>query len=159
MNIVLRLAIACVATSVLISGCASLQAQDPLQVTVAGIEPLKGQGFELRLNVKLRVQNPNDAPVNYNGAAIQMDVQGKKFATGVTDASGTIPRFGEAIIAVPVTISAFRMMRQASGMMGGGGLDKIEFEMKGKLSNGLHTTRFATKGGFDLPTKSTQAPQ
>ena len=39
----------------LLGGCASLQKRDPLQVTVAGIEPLEGEGMELRLNVKLRV--------------------------------------------------------------------------------------------------------
>ncbi len=100
-------------TCVLICACASLQPRDPLQVTLAGIEPLQGQGLELRMNVKLRVQNPNDAPVDYNGVAVEMDVQGKTFATGVADVTGTVPRFGESVITVPVTISAFRMARQA----------------------------------------------
>ena len=103
-----------------LSACASLQTRDPLQVTVAGIEPLQGQGMELRLMVKLRVQNPNDAPVNYNGVSLEMDVQGKDFASGVSDETGTVPRFGESVISVPVTISAFRMVRQAIGMMQGG---------------------------------------
>ena len=66
-----------IVTCVLLCSCASLQPRDPLQVTVAGIEPLQGQGLELRMNLKLRVQNPNDAPVEYNGVAVQMDVQGK----------------------------------------------------------------------------------
>jgi hypothetical protein len=41
-----------------------------------------------------------------------MDVQGKTFATGVSDAGGSVPRFGDAIISVPVTVSALRMVRQ-----------------------------------------------
>src|SRR5262245_38182537 len=100
-----------------VSGCASLQGRDPLQVTVAGVEPLQSQGLELRMLVKLRVQNPNDAPVDYNGVALEMDVQGKTFATGVSDAQGSVPRFGDALISVPVTASAFRMAGQALGMM------------------------------------------
>ena len=48
-------------------GCATLSDSDPLEVTVAGIEPLQGEGMELRMNVKLRVQNPNDAPLDYDG--------------------------------------------------------------------------------------------
>ena len=32
--------------------------RDPLQVTVAGIEPLESQGMEMRMLVKLRIQNP-----------------------------------------------------------------------------------------------------
>jgi LEA14-like dessication related protein len=146
-----RVILVALCSTLALAGCASLQKNDPLQVTVAGIEPLQGQGLELRLNVKLRVQNPNDAPVEYDGVAVEMDVQGKTFATGVADLTGTVPRFGEALITVPVTISAFRMARQAMGMMKGGGINRIDYAMKGKLGGGFSPTRFATQGSFDLP--------
>jgi LEA14-like dessication related protein len=136
------------ACSVAFAGCATLQS-DPLQVTVAGIEPLQGEGMELRLMVKLRVQNPNDAPIDYRGVALTMDVQGKTLASGVSDSSGTVPRFGEAVIAVPVSISAFRMARQALAFKNSTG--KVAYEMKGKLSGSLFgTQRFAASGDFDL---------
>src|SRR5262245_64954041 len=93
----------------LLVGCASLQTKDPPQVTVAGIEPLQGQGMELRLLVKLRVQNPNDAPIEFNGVALEMNVQGKTFASGVSDTSGSVPRLGEGVIEVPGEISDFSM--------------------------------------------------
>lgn len=135
------------------SGCASLQSRDPLQVTVAGVEPLEGQGMELRLLVKLRVQNPNDAQVDYNGVAVEMDVQGKTFGTGVSDAHGSVPRFGEALIEVPITISAFRMARQALGMMKSGLANKIHYELKGKLNgSAFKTVRFQNQGELELPT-------
>jgi LEA14-like dessication related protein len=138
--------------ALLLGACATLQGRDPPQVTVAGIEPLQGQGMEVRMLVKLRVQNPNDAPIDYNGVALQMDVQGKAFASGVSDANGSVPRFGEAVIAVPVTISAFRIVRQAIGMVHGDGSGRIAYEMKGKLSGSTFSaTRFATKGEFELP--------
>jgi LEA14-like dessication related protein len=141
------------------SGCASLQSRDPLQVTVAGIEPLQGQGMELRLLVKLRVQNPNDAPVDYNGVAVQMDVQGKTFGTGVSDAHGSVPRFGEAVIEVPLTISAFRMARQALGMMTGGAPAKINYELKGKLNGSVFKTmRFQNQGEFAMPIGADTGP-
>lgn len=150
---VIALAVALIA----LQGCASLQGRDPLEVTVAGIEPLQGQGLELRLLVKLRVQNPNDAPIDYNGVALEMDVQGKTFATGVSDTSGTVPRFGESIIAVPVTISALRMARQAVDMMRGGGKGgPIAYEMNGKLNGSTFSSvRFRTQGEFDLPATNT----
>lgn len=141
-----------------LGACASLQSRDPLQVTVAGIEPLQGQGLELRMLVKLRVQNPNDAPVDYNGVAVEMDVQGKSFASGVSDASGSVPRFGESVISVPVTISAFQMVRQAVGMMHSEGGGKFQYVMKGKLNGSTFSSmRFETKGEFDLPA-ATGAP-
>jgi LEA14-like dessication related protein len=132
-------------------GCATLQPRDPLQVTVAGIEPLEGQGMELRLLVKLRVQNPNDSPIDYNGASVEMLVQGKTFATGVSDATGTVPRFGEAIVEVPVTASAFRMLGRAVDIFRGGGTGRISYEMRGKLSSStLSSVHFTTQGEFNL---------
>ena len=114
---------------------------------------MEGEGMELRLNVKLRVQNPSDAPVEYNGVSLSMDVQGKTFATGVSDAKGTVPRFGETVIEVPVTASAAHIINHALGMITGSASSKIDYEMKGKLANGaFNTTRFATKGSFDMPT-------
>src|SRR5258706_13369189 len=86
-----------------LSACASLPGREPIQVTVADIESLPGEGLEVRMMVKLRVQNPNDAPVEYDGVYVKVDVQDRTFATGVSDERGTIPRFGESVIAVPVT--------------------------------------------------------
>jgi len=132
-----------------------MQARDPLQVTVAGVEPLQGQGLELRMLVKLRVQNPNDAPLEYNGVAVEMNVQGKTFATGVSDAHGSVPRFGESLIEVPVTASAFRMARQALGLMKGGGIGKISYELTGKLhGKGFSSVHFQNKGDLELPTST-----
>ena len=141
-----------------IGGCALMNARDPLQVTVAGVEPLPGEGMELRMLVKLRVQNPNDTPVDYNGVALEMEVQGSTFATGVSDAAGSVPRFGESVIEVPVTVSAFRMARQAFGLMGGRGMPgKISYEMTGKLNGAdFSTVRFQSKGDFELPTGAAQ---
>jgi len=144
------------------AGCASMQAKDPLQVTVAGVESIPGEGLELRMLVKLRVQNPNDDPLEFNGVAVEMNVQGRTFATGVSDAHGSVPRFGESVIEVPVTASAFRMARSAIGMMrgNGAGMQKISYELKGKLNGpGFSTVRFQNVGDFDLsPTEPATKP-
>jgi LEA14-like dessication related protein len=137
----------------LLAACASMPAKDPLQVTVAGIESLTGEGMEIRLLVKLRVQNPNDTPVDFNGAALNLDVMGRRFASGVSDQPGTVPRFGEAIVAVPVTVSMMRMARQVFGMLDGKPVDKITYAMNGKLNGAslFGTQRFTASGEFELP--------
>jgi len=145
----------------LLGACSLIQPRDPLKVTVAGIEPMEGEGFEMRMLVKLRVQNPNDEPVDYKGVAVDMDVQGKTFASGVSAESGNVPGFGESVIAVPVTISTMNLVRQALGMMKGAGTGtgpgKIAYEMKGKLSgSGMSATRFSTKGDLELPSPGAQ---
>ena len=101
--------------------------------------------------VKLRVQNPNQSPIDFAGAYVKLDVLGKTFASGVTDVSGTVPAFGEAVVAVPVTVSVLRMVRQVVGMLDGKPVETITYEMSGKLNGGLFgTERFGAKGEFDL---------
>ena len=99
-----RLLLLFVSCCVLLAGCAGLAGVDPLRVTLAGIEPLPGQGMEMRMAVKLRVQNSNDAAVDFDGAALTLEVRGMDFASGVSDQRGSVPRFGETVITVPVTV-------------------------------------------------------
>jgi hypothetical protein len=138
--------------ALLLGACASFATRDPLQVTVAGVEPLPGEGLELRLLVEMRVQNPNDVPVDYDGVYVKLEVQGSTFATGVSDVAGSVPRFGEATIAVPVTVSALRMARQVLGVLDGEPVDRISFVLDGKLSGpGFAAERFQSQGEFKLP--------
>jgi hypothetical protein len=81
-----------------------------------------------------------------------MDVQGKLFATGVSDAVGSVPRFGETIIAVPVSVSLIRIAHQAIGVLTNEYRGKLAYEMTGRLAgpafNSLH---FKSNGEFTLP--------
>ena len=143
-----------IAAGVMLAACSTLSMRDPPNVTVAGVQPLQGEGFEMRMLVKLRVQNPNDSPIDYNGVSLALEVEDKTFATGVSDQAGTVPRFGEAVIEVPVTISAMNMARQVMGAMGGGGkpLQKIDYMLNGKLHGSTFSSvKFKTAGSLDLP--------
>jgi LEA14-like dessication related protein len=136
--------------------CVGLQPRDPVQVSVADIESLPGEGMEIRMLVKLRVQNPNDAPIEYDGVYLKLDVLDKSFATGVSDERGSIPRFGESIISVPITISTLRMAAQALGIASSGGsFEKVSYKMEGKLGGSAFTsTRFQAQGELTLPRTS-----
>jgi LEA14-like dessication related protein len=131
-----------------------MPAGDPLQVTVAGVEPMQGEGLELRMLVKLRVQNPNDAQIDFDGAYVKLTVQGKTFATGVSDAKGSVPRFGETVVAVPVTVSMMNVMRHVIGVMDDKTAppDKVRYSLEGKLhGTGFSSLRFKSQGEFTLP--------
>ncbi|MFO1394550.1 MAG: LEA type 2 family protein [Steroidobacteraceae bacterium] len=154
-----RRALLLLMTALALGGCASLPHRDPLQVTVADMEALPGEGMEVRMLVKLRVQNPNSAEIAYSGAYLEFEVQGRTFATGVSDQGGVIPPFGEAIVAVPVTVSVLRMVRQVAGMLDGQPVDSIRYQMSGKLGGGLFSTeRFSVSGEFSLPQLQKPAP-
>ncbi len=140
------------AVALLAAACAALPGRDDPRVTVVGVEPLPGQGLELRFAVKLRVQNPNDTPIEYDGVAIDLDLNGKGLATGVSPERGTVPRFGEAVFAVPVTVSALAAVRQALALADGRLPEKIPFVLRGKLAGGVFgTLRFTDQGTLALP--------
>ncbi len=141
------------AVAVMMGACAGMPGRDPLQVTVAGIDSLPGEGLEMRMLVKLRVQNPNDEPVDFDGVYVKLDVLGKTFASGVSDERGSVPRYGESVIGVPVTISALRVALQAAGfMLDGRAPEKISYRLEGKLDGPLFgSARFQSTGELALP--------
>ena len=121
-----------------LAGCAIFKRTDPPQVTMMGIEPAASgasQGLGARMELKLRVKNPNDTPIEYNGISVEIDVQNKSLASGMSNQSGTVPAFGEAIMLVPAEISYMGMAGQAMGLLSGKSLDKVTCEMHGKLSS------------------------
>ncbi|MBU9172431.1 LEA type 2 family protein [Burkholderia gladioli] len=142
------------AASLLLAGCATLGLDSP-RIGVVGLEPLPGQGLEMRFNLKLRVQNPNDRPIDYDGIALSLELNGRAFASGVSDARGTVPRFGEAVIAVPITVTAFAAARQAFGFADTAASGQVPYRLSGKLSSGmLGGVRFSDAGSLSLPAMS-----
>ncbi|MCD5972379.1 putative lipoprotein [Pseudomonas savastanoi pv. glycinea] len=135
-----------------LGACALLPNRDPLNINVVGIESLPGQGLEVRLAVKLRLQNPNETAIEYNGVALDLDVNGRLLASGVSDQQGSIGRFSETVLVVPVSVSAFAALRQAVGLTQTQSLDNLPYTLRGKLAGGLFgTMRFKDSGVLSLP--------
>lgn len=134
-----------------LSACASLR-HEAVRINVAGLEPIAGQGMEMRLLVKLRVQNPNDSPIDFDGVALDLDLAGKPFASGVSDQRGSIARFGETVLSIPVSVSAVALVRQALGFMEGEVRTNLPYTIRGRLAGGAFGgIRFRNEGTLDLP--------
>ncbi|MBN3725829.1 LEA type 2 family protein [Burkholderia sp. Ac-20379] len=139
------------AGSLPIGGCATLGG-DPLRVGVVGLDPLPGQGLEMRFALRLRVQNPNGTPIDYDGIALDLDLNDRAFASGVSDARGTVPRFGEAVVSVPITVTAFAAARQAFAFADAASAGRIPYRLRGKLSSGVFGgMRFTDAGSLTWP--------
>lgn len=148
----LRTLLASLTMVLALSACALFPNRDPLNINVVGIDPLPGQDLEIRFAVKLRLQNPNDTDIQYDGVALNLDVNGRLLASGVSDQKGTIGRFSEGVLTVPVTVSAFAALRQAVGLADQQRLDNLPYELHGKLAGGLFgTMRFEDSGTLSLP--------
>ena len=137
-----------------LAGCASLSQREPVRINVVGLEPIPGEGMEMRFKVKLRVQNPNETAIDFDGLALDLDLNGRPFASGVSDHSGSVARFGEALIEIPVSVSAIAVVRQALGVIEGADDAKAEvpYALRGRLAGGLlGGMRFSDSGTLKLP--------
>ena len=134
-----------------LGACSLLPPQDPININVVGIDPLPSQDLEARFAVKIRLQNPNENTYTYNGVALSLDVNGQPLASGVSNESGTLARFSETIVTVPVSVTAFSVLRQTLGLSQNQSLDNLPYELHGKLANGVFgTVRFSDHGTLSL---------
>jgi hypothetical protein len=138
---------------VTLGGCAEWLGHDPLRVSVAGIEPLDSLGMEMRFNLKLRIQNPNEDALNFDGVSVDLQLNGRAFASGVSDQHGTVPRYGETVVSVPLTVPAFTALRQAFSLAGSDTPPgQYPYILRGRLAGGLTGgTRFLDQGVLSLP--------
>jgi LEA14-like dessication related protein len=138
--------------ALILCACAALPSLDPPRVTVADIDDIAFQGLELRMLVRLRVQNPNALAIDYDGIEVRLDVQGKTVAHGVSAERGRIPGYGEGIVSLPVTISFVDLGRHALRMFDGGAPESLRYSLEGKLGSPLFgATRFRREGELRLP--------
>jgi len=67
------------------------------------------------------------------------------------DDVGTVSRYGESVLAIPVTISAFDMARHVVALTNAWDRDDVTYRVEGKLQGGLFgTRRFIDEGVFQL---------
>lgn len=153
--------------SCLVAGCATLSGRDAPDVRIVGLEPLPSEGLELRFALKMRVLNPNDTPITFDGLAVKLDLDGRGLASGVSDTKGEIPRFGEQVLTLPVSISAFSAVRQFLSRVGEDQNENdsvtkpISYSLSGKLGGGAGVTssvRFAASGELDLFSAANKEP-
>ena len=106
--------------------------------------------MEARFLARIRVQNPNDAPIAYDGVSVDVELNGRSFASGVSDAKGEVARFGESLVELPVTMPGSAIVRQVLGfIMGDRG--KVTYRVRGSLHTGTFgRVPFDSTGEIDL---------
>ncbi|MFY8087645.1 MAG: LEA type 2 family protein [Rubrivivax sp.] len=144
--------LACLALLPWLGGCAGWAGTEPPRVHVVGLERISSEGFELRFNLKLRVQNPNSHAVSWEGIAIDLDVNGRPLASGVSADHGSVPGFGEAIVSLPVSVNAVAAVRQMLGLLDGTPRGDLPYAVRGRLGGGpMGGLRFRAEGTLRLP--------
>jgi LEA14-like dessication related protein len=101
---------------ILLGGCQSVAPlttqPEPPEVLLVNILPLDTTMFEQRLQVDLRIRNPNDFDLEITGLDFTLHLNEQQLARGLTNKSATIPRLGDSIISVETTTSTLDVLRQ-----------------------------------------------
>jgi len=94
-------------------GCASWFFKgEPPEVLVTNITPLEGTAFEQRLQVDLRIRNPNDTDLLVTGIDFTLNLNGKRLARGLGNTAITVPRLSDAVVSVQTSTSTLDVVRQ-----------------------------------------------
>ena len=93
---------------VLISGCASLQAdfKEP-NVSVTSFRALPSEGMAPRFEIGLHVTNPNRTALELVGLSYTVNLEGRQILTGVANELPVIAAYGEGDITLLATADLF----------------------------------------------------
>jgi len=96
-----------------LAACAPIDRAEPPQVSLADFRLLPGGLFEQKFELDLRVTNPNNFDLPLEGLTFKLALNDKPFAQGVSDASVTVPRLGEARVPVLASTTVLDILQQA----------------------------------------------
>jgi len=122
-----------------LAGCAAL----PLNlktpgISFVGLKTVEASVFEQKLEVRLKVSNPNSIELPVNGLDVDIELAGEPFAHGVSAREFVVPALGEAEFDMNVTANAATALLKIAGEKKS---DAIGYKLKGKLSTKLGLLR------------------
>ena len=146
--------LAAAAAALLLTGCSALAPRlETPELSIVNVELLKGDLWEQRMRVRMRVQNPNDRALPIKGLSYTLEVAGERLASGVSAASFTVPAFGEAEFDMNVTANVastlFRLLARRDPKLE----EQVDYRIAGKISlseGWLRSIPFEQEGTFRL---------
>ena len=126
--------------ALLLGACAALPVNlKTPEVSFVGLQALEASVFEQKLQVRMKVHNPNSIELPVNGLDVDIELADEPFAHRVSAREFVVPADGEAEFDMLVTANAATaLLKLASG--GGKGGD-VGYKLKGKLSTKLGMLR------------------
>jgi LEA14-like dessication related protein len=102
----------------LMSGCAGLSPSfEKPQVSLADIQVQEVKTLETAFLIQLRISNPNDSPLDIQGLSCDVELDGRRFASGLQGDQQTIPAYGSALVPVEVYASVLDMFSSVISMI------------------------------------------
>ena len=123
-----------------LGGCAGI----PRDLKTPGVEfvslrAIEATVFEQKLEVRMKVMNPNAIELPVNGLDVDIELADEPFAHGVSARQFVVPAQGEAEFDMIVTANAATALLKIVG--GDRKADEIGYRLKGKLSTKIGMLR------------------
>jgi LEA14-like dessication related protein len=126
-----RFAAAALPAVLMLAGCAGIgKPLETPRVSLANIQVQESKGMETAFLVQLRVTNPNDVDLDIKGVDCDLEINGKPFAYGISNAQVKVPAFGSETIPVTVYSSVLDIIR---GLFGLPQREDLSYQVKGKV--------------------------
>lgn len=136
-----------------LAGCAGVgKTLEPPRVTLANIEVGEVKAFETIFQIQLRVFNTNDIPIEIKGIDCELELNGRKFASGVSKVEKEIPSYGTDTVPITLYSSVLEMVR---GFLNLPGKEKLQYKLSGHVRLGggplvPSVVPFKSEGEFSL---------
>jgi LEA14-like dessication related protein len=106
------------ATLIFLNGCAALSGlKEEPKISIADIKIQDIKALEGVFLIKLRVLNPNDVSLDLRAVKCELEINGRHFASGITDSKLSVPAHGTQIIPVTVYASVLDIVASVVDLM------------------------------------------
>jgi LEA14-like dessication related protein len=109
----------------------NLDYEEP-SVELVSFKALPANGFEQNFEIGLKLINPNNFELPFNGISYQLSVAGEALAQGVAANIPTAAAYGESRFVVPVSTNLLGGFKVIKALMNNQGQD-ISYQLKAKL--------------------------
>jgi LEA14-like dessication related protein len=117
----------------LAAGCAILPGPiEPPRLSIASLDVAGGGLFEQDYRITVRIQNPNPFALPVEGMEYALDINGRRFASGVSNRAVTVPRLGSALAEVRAVSTLFSLLRQLDEFRQPG-LPGLNYRLSGRI--------------------------
>jgi LEA14-like dessication related protein len=145
------------------AGCAFLaKHMEPPRVSVVDLRIKSVTFFESAMEIDIRIQNPNALSFHTTGITFDLEINGRRLATGLSDASIKVPAMGSAIMPIIVYSNMLDVLRGVYSIQG---KEKVSYGITGRIrlkeGRGLpETLPFKSKGEItiQMPDDHTSVP-
>ena len=151
-------AVACVAL-LAAPACTSLGGLEPPDVTLVDLELADATLFETSLHATVRIVNPNPEPLEVDGLAVRLYLNGLKVGKAVSSARVTVPRLDSATVPLDLFVNNVALLTRLKPLLEA---RSLAWAMKGKLylvtDWGTRSAPLASEGVLSLGERSGEAP-